>query len=343
MQATSDPRRRRALAGLGWLVTGALAAPALAATAPADPSTVRAARALLGTRVAIVAHGVGHARLAAAVDAAFAEIARLEAVMSRYRPDSQVSALARAAGRDTVPVAPELIDVLARARAASALSEGAFDVTVGAYAGWDFSAASARVPGADELARERALVDWRDVVVDAGAGRAGLRRRGMRLDLGGVAKLPILEAARRVLLAHGVRDALLDGGGDVLTMGRLHGAPWRVGVRDPRAPDRLLGVVEVGDAVVASSGDYERGFVRDGRRYHHVLDARTGEPARGVRGVVAIAPTIGPLAALGASAMAAGPQAGRRLLAAAPGVDALLVDAGDVPWTSGGMARRLRG
>ncbi|CAG9165575.1 hypothetical protein LMG23992_00533 [Cupriavidus laharis] len=334
-----DAGRRRSLRGLGGLsllATGMFVRPALA-----DPAVHRASQQLMGTRVDIVVQCASAAVARDGMAAAFAEMTRLEQRMSRYRPDSEVSELQRCAGRRAVRVSPELIAVLRTAGQLSARSSGAFDVTVGAYAGWQFEAPGTHVPDAGELARERPLVDYRQVILDETRGEVLLHRPGMRLDLGGIAKLPILDAGMQALQRHGLRDAMINGGGDVLASGQLQGRDWRVGVRDPRAPERLLGVLSVSNGVVASSGDYERCFFRNGRRYHHVLDPRTGMPADGPHGVTLVAPDIETINGLGAAIMVAGEAAGRKLLAPLRGVDALIAGAG-APWMSDGMARRLR-
>nr|WP_240988621.1 FAD:protein FMN transferase [Cupriavidus taiwanensis] len=307
----------------------------------ADPSVTRATRRLLGTRVDIVVQGGGHGAVQAAIAAAFAEMARLEQLMSRYRPDSQVGVLQRAAGRHPVRVAPELMAVLQAATTVSARSCGAFDITVGAFAGWRFGADGNRVPDAAELARERPLVDYRQVMLDARRGEAMLARPGMRLDLGGIAKLPILDAGMQLLRRHGLANAMVNGGGDVLAMGKLQGRDWRIGLRDPLAPARLLGVLQVSDAVVASSGDYERCFVAGGRRYHHVLDPATGLPSAGPHGVTLVAPTVAAVNGLGAALMVAGQAAWARLVGGSAGVDGLIVGNGG-RWMSAGMVQRLR-
>nr|WP_236901450.1 FAD:protein FMN transferase [Cupriavidus necator] len=307
----------------------------------ADATVTHASRRLLGTRVDIVVQHGSHGAVQAAIAAAFAEMARLEQLMSRYRPDSQVSALQRAAGRHPVRVAPELMAVLQAAAAVSARCRGAFDITVGAFAGWRFGADGSRVPDAAELARARPLVDYRQVVLDARRGEVMLARPGMRLDLGGIAKLPILEAGMQVLRRHGLANAMVNGGGDVLAMGQLQGRDWRIGVRDPLAPARLLGVLQVADAVVASSGDYERCFVAGGRRYHHVLDPATGLPTAGPRGVTLVAPGAAAVNGLGAALMVAGQPGWKRLTSGLAGVDGLVVGDGG-RWMSPGMAHRLR-
>jgi thiamine biosynthesis lipoprotein len=297
----------------------------------------------MGTRVEVIVQSPGRAaEVAPAVDAAFAQMQRLEALFSRYRSGNPVHALALAAGVRPLPVPAELLAVLRDAREVSRRTGGAFDITVGAYSGWRFdSAQPARVPPADELARQRALVDYRDVSIDERDGTALLARRGMRIDLGGIAKLSVLEAGMQVLARHGLHDALIDGGGDMRASGRVQGRAWRVGVRDPLRPERLLGSIELSDGWVASSGDYERAFLYRGRRYHHILDPASGMPARGPRGVTLIARELRPINGLGTALMVGGKAAAARWLPALPGVEALLVNADGSRWTTAGLPARL--
>lgn len=334
-----DAGRRRTLRGLGGLsllATGMFVRPALA-----DPAVHRVSRPLMGTRVDIVVQCASASMARAGMTAALAEMARLEQQMSRYRAGSEVAQLQRCAGRRAARVPPELFALLRTAADLSARSGGAFDVTIGAYAGWHFESPDVHVPDAGELARERPLVDYRQVILDETRGEVLLRRAGMRLDLGGIAKLPILDAGMQTLRRHGVHDAMINGGGDVIVSGQLQGRDWRVGVRDPYAPERLLGVLSLSKGVVASSGDYERCFFRNGQRYHHVLNPRTGMPADGPHGVTLVASSVEAVNGLGAAIMVAGEAAGRRWLEPMRGVDALIVGAGR-PWMSDGMSRRLR-
>lgn len=338
--ARIDPGRRR-------LAAACALAPALAAVfkpafawVPATAPVQRASRNLMGTRVDIVAEAPAGAATEAALAAAFAEMERLEQMMSRYRSGNPLAALQLAAGIQPVALPTEMLAVLKLAQGVSERSGGAFDISVGAFSGWHFEATQNSIPTAAELARETPLVDYRDLQLDPAAGRAYLRRRGMRLDLGGIAKLPILEAGMGVLRRHGIASAMLNGGGDVRIAGRLQGRPWIVGLRDPRAPQRLLGSLALeGQAWVAASGDYERGFWRDGRYYHHILDPRSGQPSRAAHGVTLVAREMEAVNGLGAALMVLGAARGRALLA--PQVDALIVGPEQGLWLSPGMARRL--
>lgn len=329
--------RRRLLASLPLLATALFLKPALA-----DPSVRQASRTLMGTRVDITVQGQRADASDMAMAAAFAEMARLSDMMSRYRIDSEVSALHLAAGLQPVVMAPETMQALKMARRMSESSLGAFDITVGAFNGWNFDPAHAAIPDAAEITRELPLVNYRDLVLDEKSATAYLRRRGMRVDLGGIAKLPILLAGMTVLKRHGINNAMINGGGDVLVNGQLQGRDWRVGVRDPRAPERILGVVALNEGFVAASGDYERAFVRAGRRYHHILDPRTGQPTTGPHGVTLVSRNLEDINGLGAAIMVAGAEAGRRLLEPLKGVDCLIVEADQRVWLSQGMASRLK-
>ena len=314
---------------------------------PSAPLLERASRPLMGTRVDIVAAAAHHGdapALRSAMQQAFVEMERLEALMSRYRADSDVARLAAAAGRHPVAVAPEVMAVLHSAQRLHRDSGGAFDATVGALRAWRFEPGSQAVPQAADIAHALRLVDMRHLHLDARAGTAYLARPGMALDLGGVAKLPILQAGLRVLESAGVGDALINGGGDVLAIGQMpQGRPWRVGVRDPLAPAQLLGVLALqGRGVVASSGDYERGFVRHGRRLHHVLNPRTGWPTEGVPGVALQARDVEAVNGWGTALMVQGPSAAPAWSARHPGIEALVASADGTRWTSPGMAAALQ-
>ena len=337
LMSRPNPGRRYLLASLPLLATALFLKPALA-----DPKVRQSSRTLMGTRVDITAQGSNADYTEAAMTAAFAEMARLSDLMSRYRPDSAVSALHLAAGLQPIAIVPEMMQALKMAHRMSERSRGAFDITVGAFDGWCFDPARPVIPAPAEIASELSLVNYRDMVLDQESATAYLRRRGMRVDLGGIAKLPILQSGMDVLKRHGIGNAMVNGGGDVLVSGQLQGRDWRVGLRDPRAPERILGVLMLNNGFVAASGDYERSFVQGGQRYHHILDPKTGQPTHGPHGVTLVSRKLEDINGLGAAIMVAGAEAGRRLLAPLAGVDSLIVEADQRLWLSPGMAGRLR-
>lgn len=329
--------RRRFVMTLPLLACGLVVAP-VAAKAGVHQS----AQALMGTRVDLTLQGDDTLALPGAAQAAFAEMARLTDMMNRYRSTSVVNAINLSAGLQPVAVPPELLSVLQMARQAGKASGGHFDVTVGSLKDWDFNPSHPSIPTAQQIAAQLSLVDQeKGLVLNERAGTAYLTQRGMRLDLGGIAKLPILQAGMQRLQRLGVRNAMINGGGDVMVMGQLNGRAWRVGVRDPRQPEKLLGVVSLNQGFVAASGDYERFVMHRGKRLHHILDPRTGYPTQGPHGVVLISDRLELVNGMGAAIMVSGSQAGRARVARSPGLDALIVDADGSLWRSPGMALRL--
>lgn len=330
--APGDARRRLVLGGAALLAGWAL--PARAAV-----ERRRAERPLMGTRVGIAA--IGEPGLVEpAISAAFAEMERLAALMSHYTATSQVGAINLAAGLMPVPVAPELTAVLQGAGRVARRTDGAFDITVGSVGRWHFDPAAPGMPSAHEVEQGLRVVGWRGLVLDPAAGTAMLARRGMRIDTGGIAKLPILQAGLATLKARGVATALVDGGGDVVASAAPGAKPWRVGIRDPRAPQRLAGVVDITRGFVASSGDYERCFTRAGRSFHHVLDPRTGYPATGPHGVTLVADELEAVNGIGTALMVLEPGAGRALLQR-DGIAALVGGRDGRLWTTPSLQQRL--
>lgn len=319
-QVADRSRRRFALAG----AAGACLAAWPLAAAARSPERLRDARALMGTHVDIAAQAHDAALLRAAIDAAYARMAALAAAMSHYSATSRVAAIHHAAGIQPVEVPPELMRVLRMARDVSARSGGAFDITVGSLGRWHFDPHSPRMPTSAQLARQLPLVDWRKLQLDEARGTAYLQQRGMRLDVGGIAKLPILQAGLDTLRKHGIQTALVNGGGDVVAITARDAPPWRVGIRDPRDPAGLAGVLPLRRGFVASSGDYERYFVQGGKRYHHVLDPRTGESTQGVRGVTLVGDELEAINGLGAAVMVLGESEGSALLRRTGGVESLI-------------------
>lgn len=253
-----------------------------------------------------------------------AEARRLERKFSRYREESVVSEINRNAGRTPVAVDEETDSLVGSALDLAARTEGRFDPTVGPLRrAWDFR--SGRVPARAEVEALLPLVDAARVA--RRDGTVFLRKEGMELDLGGVGKEYAVDRAASILRQEGVPAAVVNFSGDVRTVGRrLDRHPWKVGVRDPREPGRVLfSVRPMADAGIATSGDYERGFVRDGTRYHHILDARTGWPARGISSVTVVASSADAAGRYASAAFLLGLERGLALLEDAKGLEGAIV------------------
>ena len=279
-----------------------------------------------------------------AADAVFGVFRAVDARMSEWKPTSPLTEVNRAAGRAEIAVPADLRDVIRRGVEIGDMSDGAFDITWAALWGlWDFRAPQPSVPADLDIDQRTALVDYRRIIIDDDAGTVFLPQRGMMIGLGGIAKGYALERAAAVLRQRGVSGFLITAGGQVIVSGTRGDRPWRVGIRDPRgAPTDYFAYLEASDTSIATSGDYERFFVLDGQRYHHILDPRTGRPTRGVRSATVISADATLADGLSTALMVIGVTRGLALAEQQDNVEAILVDdKGHVHMTSG-LAGDLR-
>jgi len=223
-----------------------------------------------------------------AAEAAIDEVRRIEIKYSRYRPDSIVTRINAAAGADPVDCDGETLSLLDYADTLYQSSDGLFDITSGVLRRvWNFQLP--RVPAPDELAARLKLVGWRRVERDGRQVR--LPEAGMEIDFGGFGKEYAADRAGALLEARGVRHGYVNLGGDMRVLGpRPDGQPWMIGIQDPRRKGEVIATIPVVQGGLATSGDYERYFELDGRRYCHILDPRTGMPVSHWRTVSVIAP-----------------------------------------------------
>ncbi len=304
------------------------------------PESVNYARPAMGTIVELTLMEGDRERFDEAADAAFREIERLEALLSSYRPDSDVSRINRNAGKGAVPVSPDTFEVTKEALRIAGLTNGAFDPTVGALAGvWGPSGEKGVVPPQEEVERLLAFVDYRGVLLDEEGPGIGLAREGMSLNLGGVAKGYITGKAAGELKDRGVAKGIVRAGGDMVVF-QDNGTPFTIGIKHPRK-EGLLGELYLENGTAPTSGDYERFFEKDGIRYHHILDPRTGFPAKGTQGVTLAAQDPTTADALATGVFVIGPTKGMELIERLEGVEGLIVDEDGKVKISSGFKGRL--
>jgi thiamine biosynthesis lipoprotein len=279
------------------------------------------------------------AKADAAADKVLKEFDRLESLLSIWKPGSDVVRMNAAAGRAPVTVSRETLEVLTVARMAGERTGGKFDITFGALADiWKFDHdQDNRVPARSEIDARLPLVDFRAVEIDPDRHTAFLEKVGMRVHLGGVGKGYAVDAAVALLKQHGFHDFLIQSGGDLYAAGTNNGTPWRLGVADPRGTHDAFAAIEVRDATLSTSGDYERSFVKDGVRYHHLIDPDVGEPARGCRSVTIVADraTLADVFSTGVFIM--GPRDGMALIEQLPNVEGVIVTAANEVLISSGL------
>jgi FAD:protein FMN transferase len=242
----------------------------------------------MGSDCAIHLQGEAAADSSAIAVAAEAEVRRIERRYSRYRSDNDLARInCMAANGGSIDVDAETAGLITYAFASFAKSDGLFDVTSGLLrAAWDFSVS--RLPHQADIDALLPRVGLDKVAWSP--GRLTFMRAGMELDFGGIGKEYAADRAAEVCLDLGARHGFVELGGDIRVIGpQMDGLPWRVGIRHPRDRDALVAEVALTGGALATSGDYERFIDVDGRRYCHILDPKSGWPARGLSSVTVIA------------------------------------------------------
>jgi FAD:protein FMN transferase len=306
---------------------------------------VSASRLAMGSTLTLTAWTADEPAAKAAFEEVFQEFTRLEKLMSTWIPDSDVSRVNRDAGLRPVPVSGEVREVLTTARQMSEWTGGKFDVTFGALSGlWKFDHDQDNViPDMREVHRRRALVDYRAIQLDDAAGTVFLARKGMSIHLGGIGKGYAVDRGAAILRRRGVHDFMIQSGGDIYVAGTKDGQPWRLGIQDPRGQaNRRFAELDLSDGTFSTSGDYERFFVRDGKRYHHILDPATGEPARGARSVTIVANRAVLADGLSTGVFILGPEPGMALIERVPDVEGVIVSDKNEVLISSGLRDKLR-
>ena len=304
----------------------------------------------MGTEAVFTAWTADPERADEAFTAAYAEIRRIEDLMTDWerpgQPPSDIVRINASAGKlAAVTVSTETLQVIEASLDMSRKSDGAFDITYAAMRGlWKFDEdLERRVPPAAEIERRRQLINYRDVIVDAKKHTVRLKRAGMRLGLGGIAKGYAVDRCAEVLRRYGLHDFMVQAGGDLFVAGQKGAAHWMVGVRDPRGgPHAIIAKMAIQDHAFSTAGDYERAFVLDGKRYHHIIDPKTGYPATASRGVTIFAPTAFLADALDDAVFILGPERGMALVDSYPGCSAMIVDAANKVWVSKSLDGKLQ-
>lgn len=252
-----------------------------------------------------------------------AEFARVNALMSPWVESSELSLLNREAARQPVTVSAELWQLLARARQVSELSQGAFDITF-ASVGFKFDYRLHQKPTDAERKEQAQWINYRYVQLLPN-NQVKFSRPQVKIDLGGIAKGYTVEQSIQLLKKMGIRHALVSAGGDTRLLGDKAGRPWLVAIKHPRAEDKQVVQLPLVDQAISTSGDYERYFIEDGKRYHHILDPKTGQSPTELMSVSVIGPDATQTDALSTTLFVLGLERGMQLIEQIPGYDAVFI------------------
>jgi len=283
-----------------------------------------------------------------AIEKAFCAIQEIEHKCG-YKPDSEVSRVNRSSGERPAKVSQELIEVLEIAMKVSEVTRGAFDVTIGALIDlWKFKKERKRVPSGEEIKKTLPLVDYRNIVLDKKSSTVFLRIKGMKLDLGGIAKGYAVEKAIEVLKRSGISRALVNLGGDLKVIGaRENGNSWKIGLQHPQFPEKLLTVLEYKDKAIVTSGSYVQFFEKSGKRYHHILNPCTGFPTENnCISVTIIAENAAFADGLATGVFVLGEEEGMRVINSLDGVEGIIITGTNgemkISLSSGLKSRKLK-
>ena len=304
---------------------------------------VTRAQMQMGTLVKITAMARSEFIAQAAATAGFAEIRRLEELLSTWIPTSELSRVNASAGVIPVRVTPETMTVVQRAMQAAEMTDGGFNIAIGpAVEAWSVTDGQ-RIPAEAELDALRPLVNLHAVHADARVQTIFLEKIGMRIDVGGIGKGYAADQAVMAMKKAGAVAGVVALSGDIKTFGQLpRGGKFPVGIQHPRKDGLVLAWVDLQDEAISTAGDYERFFDRDGVRYHHILDPHTLMPARSCQSVTVIAREGVWADGLDTGIFVMGPERGMELVEELPDVEAIIVDAEGHLLVSSGLKQRIR-
>ena len=299
---------------------------------------------VMGTRITVSLWTDNEARAAKGFAAVFAEMRRVDRLMTSWLPNSGVSKINSAAGLRPVSPGPEVFDLLIRSITAAKQTRGAFDITVGAFRGlWKFDQdRDGSIPADAAVNARLKRVGFKGLRINRKKRTAMLRRKGMRITLGGIAKGYAVDRAVAILHKLGFTNFILQAGGDLYASGRKGSRQWRVGIRDPRGrAGSVFALAAIENETFSTSGDYERFVIKDGKRYHHILDPITGRPASRSRSVTVLAKDALTADVWSTALFVIGATKGLPRVEKMKNVEAVWVDAQNRVVTSSGLKGRL--
>jgi thiamine biosynthesis lipoprotein len=315
----------------------------LCAALPAHAEWVRRVTdGIMGTRITVEVWADDAAKGNQAIDAVLDEMRHIDETMSTYKPTSEVSQVNARAADGPMHISKELFDLLTAARQYSEITDGAFDITY-ASVGYLYDFRKHVRPDDAQIAQALPAINYRHVILDPANQTVKFSQKGVRIDLGGIAKGYSVDCGIDVLKGLGYTRAYVGAGGDSRIIGDRFGKPWMVGIRDPmKGEGNVIARIPLVDAAISTSGDYERFFEEKGVRYHHIIDPHTGHSASKVRSATVIGPYATRTDGLSKTAFVLGPDKALEIYNRLKDIDAIIVELDGTVVTTDGMKRGKR-
>lgn len=289
---------------------------------------------IMGTRVHVELWHADALQAGACSQLVISEMHRIDALMSPYKKDSEISMVNRDAALAPVKISEEFFELLVRAQTFSKLSHGAFDITF-ASIGRHYDYRAQKLPGNDEIARQLANIDFHNLILQNSS--VAFTRPGVKIDLGGIAKGYAVDRAIQIVKQCGIQSALVSAGGDSRILGDKNGRPWMMGIQHPRKKQQVALVLPLSNSAISTSGDYERFFLRNGERIHHIINPTTGTSAKNSWSASVIGPDATSTDALSTTLFILGAQEGIKLINSLQDIDAVIIDSRGVIHYSSGL------
>ncbi len=293
-------------------------------------------RPMLGTEISVYFWYEDAERGSELVDQVYAEVTRIDELMSTYIEESRISDINRRASDEPVDAGSELFQLIQQSVDMSVLTRGAFDITYESV-GQHYDFRKRQRPDTATVEAERSRIDYRLIELDSVTETVRFLEPGVRINLGGIAKGYVVERGIEILRRGGVQHAIVTAGGDSRLLGDRRGRPFMIGIRDPRVEGEVAISVPLEDEAISTSGDYERYFEEDGVRYHHILKPSTGMPSTGVHSATVFGPDAVMTDALSTSVFVMGVDLGLRLIAGLPDYESIVIDADGRIYYSDGL------
>ncbi len=282
-------------------------------------------RFAMGTVIKITVLDYSEEHADKAIEAAIAEINRIGSLFYEKNPESPLYAFSNRT-KDRVAMPREVLNLVQRGMEISDITNGDFDMTVGILLElYDFKSEHPKPPSLEAIQAVLPYVDYHALVIDTIDNVLISKSPKTMLTTGGIAKGYGVDRAMKILQEFGIKGALVNAGGDLQVMPRPDGKKWRIGVQDPRNPEKLLDIIEVEDGSVVTSGDYQKFFFYEGKRYHHIINPKTGLPADSCQSVTIVAPNSEMADGLATGISVAGVAKGLKILESLPGCDGMIV------------------
>lgn len=280
-------------------------------------------RAIMGTSITAEVWDDHRQHAEECIQKVMDEMHRIDSLMSPFHEDTPLAKINREAAKHPVKTPVELYNLIKKSFIYSRMSHGAFDISF-ASAGYLYNYRKKIKPTDAQL--KHAIIDYRQIILNDAQHTIKFNKPGMRLDLGGIAKGYAVDNSIRILQKCGIQHARVSAGGDSRLLGDRHGRPWIIGIQNPRKKNATVLAMPLSDVAVSTSGDYERYFVKDGERYSHILNPRTGKSAKGLWSVTIIGPNATTTDALSTTLFVLGVKKGLALINTLKGIDAVMID-----------------